>query len=102
MTTTRRLTLLVSATLFALGVLTGPALAMQPPAEAAADRFGCVEGDDGVEKDAAVAGHPGAAGLTHSTPLVGGLTGDELPTAWNAVQHAEPIVLGGCGDDSDS
>lgn len=85
MTTTRRLTLLVSATLFALGVLAGPALAMQPPAEAAADRFGCVN-------DSPVPGHPGAAGLTKSSPLVGGLTDDTLPTAWNAVEHAGPIV----------
>ncbi len=64
---------------------------MQPPGEPARDRFGCVDGTD-----AAVAGHPGSAGLVEATSLVGALTGDPLPTAWNAVEHAEPIELGGC------
>lgn len=87
----RTIVTLLASMLFVLGLLTGPALAMQPPGVPAQDRFGCVDG-----QDAAVAGHPGAAGLVHATPQVGELTDDPLPTAWNAVEHAGPIELGGC------
>ena len=87
MTTTRRLTLLVSATLFALGVLAGPALAMQPPAEAAADRFGCPN---------AVAGHPGAAGLVGALEIVVEASDGNSTTAWMAVREDNPIKLGTC------
>lgn len=41
----RALMTLVAAGM-AFGLTAGPALAMQPPAEAAADRFGCVAGED--------------------------------------------------------
>ncbi|MFP3882371.1 MAG: hypothetical protein ACLFRT_04565 [Actinomycetota bacterium] len=43
-----------------------------------------------------VGGHPAAAGLAYATPVVGDLTGDPLPTAWNAVEHADPIDFGSC------
>lgn len=78
---------LVTAAAFALALLAVPAGAMQPPdeAEPAQQHFGCVDGNP-------VPGHPGAAGLTHATPLVHELTGDPQPTAWNAVQHADPII----------
>lgn len=88
----RMIVVLLSATLVLVLVsMAGPALAMQPPGEPAQERFGCVDGED-----AAVAGHPGAAGLVDAAPLVGGLTDDPSPTAWNAVEHAEPIELGSC------
>lgn len=87
----RRAAVVLTGALAALGLLSGPALAMQPPGGPAQDRFGCVDGED-----AAVAGHPGAAGLVDATPKVGELTGDPLPTAWNAVEHADPIEFGGC------
>ncbi len=90
----KRLSTLLAATLLALGLSAGPALAMQPPGDGAQDNFGCVDGED-----SAVAGHPGATGLGDATPKVGGLTDDEMPTAWNAVEHAEPIVLGECPSD---
>lgn len=85
-----RITLLAAA-LLTLGVTAGPALAFEPPAEAAKHRFGCVDGVDN-----AVAGHPGANGLVAAAPKVAGLTGNPMPTAWNAVDRAEPIVLGSC------
>lgn len=81
----RRTVMLVATLLATLGLATSPALAMQPPGEPAQEHFGCVDGSP-------VPGHPGAAGLVHATPLVGGLTSDPLPTAWNAVEHAEPIT----------
>lgn len=80
----RRVTILFTASLFALMMLAGTAVAMQPPGEPAQDLFACVEGSP-------VPGHPGAAGLVDATPLVGHLTGDTQPTAWNAVEHADPI-----------
>lgn len=79
------------ATVAASVAMTAPALAMQPPGEAAQRHFGCVDGEDN-----AVAGHPGAAGIVDATARVANLTGDSMPTAWNAVEHAEPIVLGSC------
>jgi hypothetical protein len=87
----RRLTVTVAAALLATLLLGGQAMAMQPPADAASHRFGCVDGEDN-----AVAGHPGARGLVDATPKVAALTGNPMPTAWNAVQHAGPIQLGGC------
>lgn len=87
----RRALVLLAAMVFSLAVMAGPALAMQPPGEAAQDNFGCVDGEG-----SAVAGHPGAEGLTDAAPRVGGLTGDPTPTAWNAVEHADPIELGSC------
>lgn len=87
----RRITTILTAMVLGLGLTAGNALAMEPPAEAAKHLFGCVDG-----QDSAVAGHPGARGLVDATPRVGGLTGNEMPTAWNAVAHAGPIELGGC------
>lgn len=81
----RRIATLLASMLLALGLFAGSAFAMQPPAESAQHLFGCVEGNP-------VPGHPGAAGLTHAAPLVHELTGDDQPTAWNAVQYADPIV----------
>lgn len=86
----RRITT-IAALLLTLATVTTPAVAMQPPGEGAQDNFGCVDGED-----AAVAGHPGAAGLVDAAPRVGELTDDPLPTAWNAVEHADPIELGEC------
>lgn len=74
-----------------LGVLAGPATAMQPPGEPAQDNFGCLDGEDDP-----VAGHPGAAGIAAAAARVRDLTGDPSPTAWNAVEHADPIELGSC------
>jgi hypothetical protein len=87
----RRIMTMIVGTLLAVGMTAAPALAMQPPGHGAQDRFGCVDGGD-----SAVAGHPGAAGLVDATPLVGGLTDDPQPTAWNAVERAGPIELGSC------
>lgn len=87
----RRIMMLFVAVLSGLVLTAAPALAMQPPGEPAQEHFGCVDGED-----SAVAGHPGAAGLVDATPLVGELTEDPLPTAWNAVEHAGPIDFGSC------
>jgi hypothetical protein len=87
----RRTMTLLAGTLLAVGMIAGPAVAMQPPGPGAQDHFGCKDGEN-----SAVAGHPGAAGLVDATPLVGGLTDDPLPTVWNAVEHADPIDLGTC------
>jgi hypothetical protein len=87
----RRAGALLVAMFLALAMMSGVAVAMQPPGSGAQDNFGCVDGED-----QAVAGHPGAVGLLHATPKVGALTGDPLPTAWNAVEHADPIELGSC------
>ncbi len=87
----RRIATVLATMVFVVGMMAGTSGAMQPPGEAAQDRFGCVDGENN-----AVAGHPGANGLVHSTPLVGSLTEDPLPTAWNAVEHADPIEFGEC------
>jgi hypothetical protein len=87
----RRITVILAGLLLATGMMAGSALAMQPPGGPAQQQFGCVEG-----RDAPVAGHPGAAGLTHATPKVAVLTGNPQPTAWNAVTRAAPVTLGGC------
>lgn len=87
----RRKTTLFVTTVLALGALATPAAAMQPPGAPAQEHFGCLDGEDN-----AVGGHPGAAGLTHATPRVAELTDDPMPTAWNAVEHADPIELGSC------
>ncbi|MFU8840752.1 MAG: hypothetical protein ACNA8R_08505 [Nitriliruptoraceae bacterium] len=87
----RRTAITVAGVAAALGLLGAPALAMQPAGGPAQERFGCVEnGSD------AVAGHPGAAGLVAATPMVRDLTGNPMPTAWNAVERAGPIGLGIC------
>lgn len=78
------ITLLVAAT-------AGTAVAMQPPGEPAQGNFGCVDGSDGP-----VGGHPGAAGIVDAATRVGGLTDDPTPTAWNAVEYADPIDFGSC------
>lgn len=80
----RRFTILFTALAFVLMMLAGTAVAMQPPGEPAQDLFGCAGGSP-------VPGHPGAAGLVDATPLVGQLTADTKPTAWNAVEHADPV-----------
>lgn len=85
-----RKTTLLMATLL-LTMAAGPAAAMQPPGGPAQANFGCLDGQDN-----AVGGHPGAAGLVDATPRVGQLTDDSMPTAWNAVEHADPIELGEC------
>lgn len=87
----RRLMTIAVTGALTLGVLAGPATAMQPPGEPAQDNFGCVNGEDNP-----VAGHPGAAGIVDAAGRVKGLTGDPTPTAWNAVEHAEPIDFGSC------
>lgn len=87
----RKVAALLGTALAVLALAAAPAGAMQPPAEPAQHLFGCVDGED-----AAVAGHPGANGLTHATPRVAELTGNGTPTAWNAVARADPIELGGC------
>ncbi len=87
----RRITILLTAMLVAWGTLGAPALAMEPAGEPAKKHFGCLDGENN-----AVGGHPGAAGLTHATPMVRDLTNDPMPTAWNAVEKAAPIELGSC------
>jgi hypothetical protein len=87
----RRTTTLLAAAGATLALTSGPALAMQPPGAGAQERFGCFEGADNP-----IAGHPGAAGLVDATPKVQGLTGNPMPTAWNAVAKAAPIELGHC------
>jgi hypothetical protein len=87
----RRTTTLLAAAAAALALTAGPALAMQPPGHGAQDRFGCFEGTNSP-----IAGHPGAAGLVAATPKVQALTGNDMPTAWNAVAKARPIELGHC------
>jgi hypothetical protein len=87
----RRITILLAAVGATLALAGGPALAMQPPGHGAQDNFGCFEGADDP-----IAGHPGAAGLVDATPEVRDLTDNPLPTAWNAVAKAGPIVLGHC------
>jgi hypothetical protein len=88
----RRIIVPATAMIAAIGLAAGPALpagAMEPPGGPAQDRFGCPD---------PVSGHPGAAGIVDATARVGSLTGDPLPTAWNAVQHADPIEFGTCAD----
>jgi hypothetical protein len=87
----RRATTLLLALLLVLGATATSALAMEPAGAPAKERFGCVDGEASP-----IAGHPGAAGLTHAAPRVAGLTGNPNPTAWNAVHRADPIDLGGC------
>lgn len=87
----RRISVLFVIALAAIGLAAVPAAAMQPPAAPAQEHFGCFEGDDD-----AVRGHPGAAGVVDAAGRVKALTGDPTPTAWNAVEHAEPITLGSC------
>ncbi len=87
----KRLTTTCALASLVMVMSAGPVSAMQPPGHGAQDQFGCVDG-----QDQPVAGHPGAAGLTHAAPRVGALTDDSSPTAWNAVEHADPIELGSC------
>lgn len=93
----RRLMTIAPTAALTLGVLAGPAAAMQPPGEPAQDNFGCVTDDEGNLVDDPVAGHPGAAGIVDASVMIRDeLTGDQTPTAWNAVEHAEPIDFGSC------
>lgn len=94
----RRISVTLAAMLMALGLSAGSALAFQPPADAAADNFGCAyDEEEGYVTDP-VNGHPGVAGLrtdgpsfnTAATPLGDG------PTAWNAVHKDNPVVAGTC------
>ena len=95
----RRISVTLAAMLLALAATAGSAVAFQPPAEEGAKQFGCVYDEDGnvIDSDP-VDGHPGVAGLgregpsfkTAATPLGDG------PTAWNAVDKAQPIVAGTC------
>ena len=87
----RRILVTLAGLLLAMALTTGSALAMEPPGEPAQQHFGCIDG-----QTEPILGHPGAAGLSHATPKVAGLTGNSQPTAWNAVAHADPIELGGC------
>lgn len=87
----RKISVLFAIVLAALGLAVVPATAMQPPGPPARDHFGCLDGVDD-----AVGGHPGAAGIVDATGRVKALTGDPMPTAWNAVEHAGPITLGSC------
>ncbi len=64
---------------------------MQPPGEPAQENFGCADG-----KDDPVNGHPGAPGIADATARVASLTGNDTPTAWNAVAFADPIDAGSC------
>ncbi|MDP8930790.1 MAG: hypothetical protein M3O70_20035 [Actinomycetota bacterium] len=80
----RRITILVTALLFALTTVGGTAVARQPPGELAQDLFGSVGNNP-------VPGHPGAAGPSTPHRWSGQLTEDSKPTAWNAVEHADPI-----------
>ena len=83
----RRLIISLAAITAVLGLTAGPAAAMQPPGPPAQQHFGCPD---------PVGGHPGAAGIVDATARVNALTGNPMPTAWNAVYHADPIVLGEC------
>ena len=92
----RRIITLATATLFAIGMMAGPAAAFAPPEESSTpdDLFKCT--------DFLPAGHPGAAGLVDATPLVHGITAgtSSLPhgfdggasvTAWNAAFIDNPV-----------
>jgi hypothetical protein len=86
----RRIIVSMTATIAAFGLAVGPgfpASAMEPPGGPAQVRFGCPD---------PVSGHPGAAGIVDATTRVGSLTGSTHPTAWNSVEHADPISLGTC------
>lgn len=97
----RRITTLISATLFALAVTAGSAVAMQPPGGGAGGLFGC---PDPIE------GHPGSynsgdgVGLNAATYMLAE-RGHDHPTAWNAAFRtgegpgSGPIVLGTCDDE---
>lgn len=87
----RRQMILIAGGLLATASMTTPALAMQPPGGPAQANFGCVDGQDDP-----VNGHPGAPGIADAARLVAELTGDPTPTAWNAVEHADPIDFGSC------
>lgn len=83
----RRTAVVLSTSLLALVLTAGGALAMQPPGEPAQDNFGCPD---------PISGHPGAAGLVDAAPRVAELTGNDAPTAWNAVANDNPVELGTC------
>lgn len=87
----KRVSIVLATLAVAIAGVAAPAQAMQPPGHGAKDRFGCVDGEN-----QAVAGHPGATGLLHAAPRVAALTGNDAPTAWNAVERAGPIELGSC------
>ena len=95
----RRISVTLAAMLMALGLSAGSALAFQPPADAAADNFGCVyDEEEGEYKTDPVNGHPGVAGLRTDGPSFNNAAtplGDG-PTAWNAVHKDNPVVAGTC------
>ena len=90
--------MILAAMLLALAATAGSAVAFQPPADAAADNFGCAyDEDEGYVTDP-VNGHPGVAGLRTDGPSFNNAAtplGDG-PTAWNAVHKDNPIVAGTC------
>ena len=89
----RRIIVPVTTMFAAIGLAAVPAIgasAMEPPGGPAQERFGCPD---------PVSGHPGATGIVDATTRVGSLTGSTHPTAWNAVEYAEPISLGSCPTD---
>lgn len=94
----RRISVTLAAMLMALGLSAGSALAFQPPADAAADNFGCAyDEEEGYVTDP-VNGHPGVAGLRTDGPSFNNAAtplGDG-PTAWNAVHKDNPVVAGTC------
>ncbi len=100
----RRISVTLAAMLMALGLSAGSALAFQPPADAAADNFGCAyDEEEGYVTDP-VNGHPGVAGLRTDGPSFNNAAtplGDG-PTAWNAVHKDNPVVAGTCHKEEDS
>ena len=91
----RRITAVLAATLLALSLLSGAAIAMEPPGKGAQDNVGCVDGEDDP-----IGGHPGSrGGLTDATFKLMERDGQPTaghPTTWIAVEHADPIEFGEC------
>ena len=95
----RRIIVLLATLLFTLGLMAGPATAMQPPGQGQGvdDNFPCTE-----EGEMPFDVHPGAAGLADATLLAAGMTADAEPqiphgfemslTAWNAAFIDNPVT----------
>lgn len=97
-----RIAVLLTMMVLLLGLTAGGALAMEPPGEPAQDNFGCYYDDEGELAEDPVLGHPGAhpgedRGIDSATFRLED-KGFTMPTAWNAVEHAEPIEFGECPD----